>query len=163
MVINCLVNRGGYLGLTLIAMSGLCSSFTFQFWWRLNAKKGILKIIPKLMFTHYYRKWGLHIPSATRVGPGLVIWHPIGIVINPKVKIGNNCSIFQFVSIGEEKGKNAIIGDNVTIGPNVSIVGGVKIGNNVKIGAGTVVIHDVPDNCTTVGNPNRIIYPKTGS
>lgn len=153
---------GGYLGLTLIAMSGLCSSFTFQFWWRLNAKKGILKIIPKLMFTHYYRKWGLHIPSATRIGPGLVIWHPIGIVINPKVKIGNNCSIFQFVSIGEEKSKNAIIGDNVTIGPNVSIVGGVKIGNNVKIGAGTVVIHDVPDNCTTVGNPNRIIYPKTG-
>lgn len=152
--------RGGYLGLTLIALTGFCQSFTFQFWWRLNAKRGVFRIIPRLMFTHYYRKYGLHIPSATKIGPGLVIWHPIGVVINNKAVIGKNCSIFQFVSIGQEKDKNAVIGDNVTIGPNVSIVGGVKIGNNVRIGAGTVVIHDVPDNCTTVGNPNRIIYPK---
>ena len=123
----------------------------------MSGSGGVFGFISRYFFNHFKRKWGLHIPYNTDIGPGLIIWHPVGVVINPKVKIGANCSIFQFVSIGEEKGKNATIGDNVIIGPNVSIVGGVNIGDNVKIGAGTVVIKDVPDNCTTVGNPNRII------
>ncbi len=143
--------------LFFIALTGFCQSFTFQFWWRLNRKKGFFKFITKTIFTHYYRKWGLHIPSVTNIGPGLILLHPLSLVINPKVRIGKNCEIFQFVSIGESKGKAAIIGDNVSIGPNVCIVGGVKIGSNVKIGAGTVVINDIPDNCTSVGNPNRVI------
>lgn len=74
-----------------------------------------------------------------------------------KTKIGKNCNISQFLTIGSNKGTPATIGDNVYIGPGVCIVEDVKIGNNVKIGAGTVVVHDVPDNATTVGNPNRII------
>ena len=50
------------------------------------------------------------------------------------------------------------LGDNVDVGANVVVIGGVRIGNNVKIGAGSVVTKDVPDNCTVVGNPARIIY-----
>lgn len=50
-----------------------------------------------------------------------------------------------------------IIGDNVTLGVNVTIIGGITIGNNVIIGAGSVVVHDIPNNSVAVGNPCRVI------
>lgn len=109
------------------------------------------------MYSRISSRHCIQIPVLTQIGPGLYIGHGIGIVINPKTKIGCNCNISQFLTIGSSKGTPATIGDNVYIGPGVCIVEDVKIGNNVKIGAGTVVIHDVPDGVTTVGNPNRII------
>ena len=54
-------------------------------------------------------------------------------------------------------GKGPIIGDNVFIGAGAKIIGNVKIGNNVKIGAGSVVVEDIPDNCTVVMHKPRII------
>jgi len=89
--------------------------------------------------------------------------HPIGIVIHPDVEIGNNCTIFQNVTIGygkynEETRRNVPkIGNNVRIYANAIIIGGITIGDNVKIGAGSVVINDIPDNVTVVGNPATII------
>lgn len=112
------------------------------------------------MFRRISNKFGLQIPPSTQIGPGLYIGHGIGIIINGKTTIGKNCNISQFLTIGSNKGTPATIGDNVYIGPHVCIVEDVKIGNNVKIGAGTVVINDVPDGATTVGNPNRIIIKK---
>lgn len=50
----------GREALTLIALSGLCQSFTFQFWWRLSAKRSWTRLIPRLIFTHYSRKWGIY-------------------------------------------------------------------------------------------------------
>ena len=73
-------------------------------------------------------------------------------------QIGENCTIFQGVSIGSVRGKgNPQIGDNVVFGANSTIVGDIKIGNNVFIGAGAVVTSDIPDNSVVVGNPGRII------
>lgn len=131
----------------------------WSFWFRLCQSKTIfpLQFLAKVMKRHLSNKYGILIPSSTIIGPGLYLGHGIGIVINGKTKIGKNCNISQFLTIGSNKGTPATIGDNVYIGPGVCIVEDVKIGNNVKIGAGTVVIHDVPDNATTVGNPNRII------
>lgn len=150
---------GGNKSLIINAFIGINHRLAFQFWLRLLASnpRGIIKIISKLMHRHYKVKYGLQIPASTIIGPGLYIGHGISIVINGNTKIGSNCNISQFLTIGSNKGTPATIGDNVYIGPNVCIVEDVKIGNNVKIGAGTIVIHDVPDNCTTVGNPNRII------
>ncbi len=83
-----------------------------------------------------------------------------GIIVSHYAKIGKNCSIFQQVTIGEDlKTANvaATIGDNVLIGAGAKIIGNVFIGNNVKIGANAVVVDDVPDNCTVVGVPARIV------
>ena len=83
--------------------------------------------------------------------------HLIGIAIAKSVKIGKNCVIFQNVTIGVKNEKAPEIGDNVIIYPNSVIFGGVRIGNNSKIGAGSVVLHDVPENCVVEGNPAKVI------
>lgn len=146
------------ISLILISLTGLCPAFTYVFWFRLAGLNGIMGLVSKFKHRRLFQKYGVYIPRNTSIGGGLVIWHPISIVINPKAIIGKNCDLFQMVTIGEWNHSAASIGDNVYIGPNTSIVGGVMIGNNVKIGSGTVVIKDIPDNCTSVGNPNRNIF-----
>lgn len=89
--------------------------------------------------------------------------HPIGICINGNAKIGNNCTIWQNVTIGDGfKEKNGsrypTIGDNVVIFANSVVIGGVNIGDNAIIGAGSVVVDDVPANTTVAGNPAKPIH-----
>lgn len=80
-----------------------------------------------------------------------------GIIVSYYAKIGSNCTINQQVTIAEDNEKAAVIGDNVFIGTGAKILGNVHIGNNVRIGANAVVVKDVPDNCTVVGIPARIV------
>lgn len=82
-----------------------------------------------------------------------------GIIIHHSSVIGFNATIFHQVTIAGDinRGGSAIIGDNCIIGSGAKIIGGVKIGNNVKIGANSVVIYDIPDNCTVVGIPAKIV------
>lgn len=80
-----------------------------------------------------------------------------GIIIHYKASIGENCTIYQQVTIGGKNSKAAKIGNNVSIGAGAKIIGGVNIGNNVIIGANTVVTKDIPDNSTVVGAQMRIL------
>lgn len=81
-----------------------------------------------------------------------------GIMVSHYAKIGKNAVIYQQVTIAQgEVETSAIIGDNCFIGAGAKILGNVHIGNNVKIGANAVIVKDIPDNYTAVGNPARII------
>ena len=80
-----------------------------------------------------------------------------GIYISRYASIGENCRIYQNVTIGEVCGFAPTIGNGCLIGAGAVIIGGVKIGNDVKIGAGAVVSCDVEDNCTVVSPKQRII------
>lgn len=90
-------------------------------------------------------------------GPGFVLVHTFGIVINSEVIAGKNVIIEHCVTIGAEKGKSPVLGDNIFIGAGAKIIGGIKVGNNVKIGANAVVVKDVPDNVTVAGVPAEIV------
>ena len=81
-----------------------------------------------------------------------------GIFISRYARIGAGCRIYQNVTIGQAGGLCAPqIGDGCLIGAGAVIVGDIRIGNHVKIGAGAVVSRDVPDYCTVVSQPPRII------
>ncbi len=82
-------------------------------------------------------------------------------VIGETAIIGDNVSLYQGVTLGGvsfNKGKrHPTIGNHVVIGCNACVLGNINIGSNVRIGAGSVVLKDVPDDCTVVGVPGRIV------
>ena len=82
-----------------------------------------------------------------------------GIVISNQAKIGKGVTILQQVTIGVKYigGKASLVGDDVLIGAGAKVLGEIKIGNHVRIGANAVVLTDVPDGATAVGNPAKII------
>lgn len=99
----------------------------------------------------------IQISRHTKIGYGLYISHGGPVVVNPTTIIGNNCNLSQFVTVGSNEAKAAVIGDNVYIGPNCCIVEDVEIGNNVTIGAGSVVTKNLPENSTCAGNYAKVL------
>lgn len=101
---------------------------------------------------------GCTIPYTAVLEKGVIIAHFHGIVLNMKCFVGKGSVIYQNVTLGGINGKfGPSIGINCTIGAGAVILGDVNIGNNVKIGANAVVLKDVPDNCTVVGVPGKIV------
>lgn len=87
---------------------------------------------------------------------GLILPHPLGVVINPLASIGSNCVIYQGVTIGSRKGPAApSIGDRVVVWPGAVVLGDIVIGSDAQIGPNAVVINDVAPGVTVVGNPAR--------
>jgi serine O-acetyltransferase len=99
---------------------------------------------------------GAEISLGTRIGGGLLLPHPTGIVIHPDSVIGPNCIIFQQVTLGSGENGSPRIGGHVDIGAGAKILGAVCIGDHAKIGANAVVLTDVPAFATAVGIPARL-------
>ena len=114
---------------------------------------------PAALFLYRYNAWISHalIGRGADFGPGFVLVHSIGVVINSDVKAGRNLVIEHGVTIGAEKFKSPRLGDNVFIGAGAKIIGGVTIGNDVRIGANAVVTQDLPNGATAVGVPAKVI------
>jgi serine O-acetyltransferase len=100
---------------------------------------------------------GADIPLNSRLGGGLLLPHPNGIVIHPSAVVGPNCLIFQQVTLGEASGGVPTIGGHVDIGAGAKILGSVTVCDHARIGANAVVIQDVPQSRTAVGIPARIL------
>lgn len=117
-----------------------------------------MKLLAILMWRLIHILFSCYIPYTVEMGKGVNIAHGVGIVIHQNVKVGANTLIYQNVTLGGRNGKGGpVIGENCIIGSGACVLGEIKIGNNVKIGANAVVVKDVPDNCTVVGVPARII------
>lgn len=114
----------------------------------------------ELYFNKLQSKYSIWISPSCKIGHNFKMIHLDGITIGSGAIIGNNCKIYQQVTIGKDKDKFPIIGDDVTIYSGAKIIGGVKIGNNVVVGANAVVTKDVPDNCVVAGIPAKIIKKK---
>ena len=100
---------------------------------------------------------GADIPINTRIGGGLLLHHPIGVVIHPSVRIGTNCMIQSGVVLGWEADGTPTIGDGVELGAGAKVIGRVTIGHGARIGANAVVLKDVPAGATAVGAPARVL------
>ena len=107
------------------------------------------------------RKTGIEIHPGATIGKGLFIDHGSGVIIGEITVIGNNVTLYQGVTLGgtgKEKGKrHPTLEDNVMVSAGAKILGSFTIGENAKIGAGSVVLEEVPPNCTVVGVPGRIV------
>lgn len=107
------------------------------------------------------RKTGIEIHPGASIGKSLFIDHGMGVVIGETAIIGDNVTIFHYVTLGwtgKEKGKrHPTIGNNVLIGSGAKVFGNIIIGDNVKIGANSVILNDVPDGVTIVGIPGKIV------
>lgn len=107
------------------------------------------------------RKTGIEIHPGAEIGENFFIDHGNVVIIGETAVVGNNVTLYQGVTLGgtgKEHGKrHPTIGDNVMISAGAKIIGSFRIGENSKIGAGSVVIEEVPPNCTVVGVPGRIV------
>ncbi len=104
---------------------------------------------------------GIEIHPGATIGKGLMIDHGTGVVIGETAQIGDGCTIYQGVTLGgtgKDVGKrHPTLGNNVMVGAGAKVLGPFYIGDNTKIAANAVVLEEIPENCTAVGIPARIV------
>lgn len=107
------------------------------------------------------RRTGIEIHPGAQIGKGLFIDHGAGVIIGETTIIGDNCTLYQGVTLGgtgKEHGKrHPTLGNNVMVSAGAKVLGSFKIGDNSKIGSGSVVLEEVPPNSTVVGVPGRVV------
>ena len=119
------------------------------------------KFLARLISEPSKRRTGIEIHPGATIGKNLLIDHGNGVVIGETTEIGDNCTIYQCVTLGgtgKDKGKrHPTIGNNVLIGAGAKVLGPFKVGDNSRIAAGAVVLNEIPENATAVGVPARVV------
>ncbi len=120
-----------------------------------------MRLIARWISQRCVRRLNIEIHPAATIGRRFFIDHGTGVVIGETTEIGDDCTIYQGVTLGgtgKDKGKrHPTLGNNVMVGSGAKVLGPIKIGNNVRIAAGAVVLTDIPDNCTAVGIPAKVV------
>lgn len=127
---------------------------------RASHRRGLLNGVARRIAVARHCFWsivtGADIPLGVQIGGGLILPHPNGVVVHPAAIIGNNCILFQQVTLGTREGRGLPrLGDGVDVGPGAKILGGVIIGDYAVIGANAVVIHDVAPGDIVAGIPAK--------
>ena len=106
---------------------------------------------------------GVSLPPETTVGPGLMILHFGGIVINGSAVLGADCTLHHGVTIGNRVsgGRSPQLGDRVMVGAGAKVLGDITVGHDAEIGANAVVVTALPDGAVAVGIPARVVRVKT--
>ncbi|MHB8462094.1 MAG: serine O-acetyltransferase [Vulcanimicrobiaceae bacterium] len=104
---------------------------------------------------------GIEIHPAAKIGRGVLIDHGMGVVIGETVEIGDDCTIYQGVTLGgtslSHGKRHPTLGRGVIVGVNAAVLGAITIGDNARIGGGSVVVKDVPPGASVVGVPARVV------
>lgn len=104
---------------------------------------------------------GIEIHPGATIGRRLVIDHGTGIVIGETAEVGDDCLLYQGVTLGgtgKDVGKrHPTLGNNVMVGSGAKVLGPFKVGNNARIASNSVVLREVPENATVVGVPGRVV------
>ena len=135
-------------------------SYRLAHWFYMRKYYTIARIISQ----RARNKTGIEIHPGATIGKGLFIDHGMGVVIGETAVVGDNCLLYQGVTLGgtgKDKGKrHPTLGNNVLVGAGAKVLGPFTVGNNVKIAANAVVLNAIPDDCTAVGVPARIVRRK---
>ncbi|MBQ4617854.1 MAG: serine O-acetyltransferase [Clostridia bacterium] len=119
------------------------------------------KFLARWISQRCVRRTNIEIHPDATIGKRLFIDHGTGVVIGETTEIGDDCTIYQGVTLGgtgKDKGKrHPTLGNHVMVGSGAKVLGPIRIGNNVRIAAGAVVLSDIPDNSTAVGVPARVV------
>jgi serine O-acetyltransferase len=117
-------------------------------------------LLARTLSTRSRRKFGVEIHPAATIGRRFLIDHGMGIVIGETCVIGDDCMIYQGVTLGgtgKQSGKrHPTLENNVTVGVGASVLGNITLHEGAKVGGGAVVVKDVPAYCTVVGVPGHI-------
>ena len=118
--------------------------------------------LPARLISHLGRALtGIEIHPCAQIGEKFFIDHGMGVVIGETTVIGDNCHLYQGVTLGGTSTKRAkrhpTLGEGVVVGAGAKIIGAVNIGDGAKIGAGSVVVTNVPPNATVIGVPGHIV------
>ena len=119
------------------------------------------KFLARWISQRCVRRTNIEIHPDATIGKRLFIDHGTGVVIGETTEIGDDCTIYQGVTLGgtgKDKGKrHPTLGNHVMVGSGAKVLGPIHIGNHVRIAAGAVVLNDIPDHCTAVGVPARVV------
>jgi serine O-acetyltransferase len=122
------------------------------------------KFLARYISQRTRHKTGIEIHPGATIGKRLVIDHGMGIVIGETTEIGDDCLIYQGVTLGgtgKDTGKrHPTIGNNVLIGCGAKVLGPFKVGDNSRVAANAVVLSEIPADCTAVGSPARVVKKK---
>ena len=125
----------------------------FQFW---CARHGLPTIFAAKLLFWFFK---IEISKHARIGPGLRLPHPMGLIIAPNVTVGPDCDLYADVRLvlahGAKEGPQ--IGRHVFLGDGAKVVGNVKVGDHAVIGVSSVVTKDIPANATAIGIPAKVI------
>ena len=120
-----------------------------------------IKFIARWISQRSRHKTGIEIHPGATIGKGFFIDHGMGVVIGETTIIGDNCTIYQNVTLGgtgKDTGKrHPTLGNNVLVGSGAKVLGPFTVGDNARIAAGAVVLSEVPANATAVGVPARVV------
>jgi len=121
-----------------------------------------IPLIPRLL-SHLNRlATGIEIHPGAKIGKRVFIDHGMGVVIGETAEIGNNCLLYQGVTLGgtgKSHGKrHPTLMENVVVGAGAKVLGSITVGSNTRIGAGSVVVRNVEENSTVVGVPGRVVH-----
>lgn len=117
--------------------------------------------IARIISQHARHRTGIEIHPGAKIGKGFFIDHGMGVVIGETAEIGDNCLLYQGVTLGgtgKDKGKrHPTLGNNIMVGSGAKVLGPINVGDNCKIAANAVVLKDVPPNSTAVGVPAKVV------
>ena len=104
---------------------------------------------------------GVEIHPGAKIGQRVFIDHGMGVVIGETAIVGDDCTIYQGVTLGgtslQRVKRHPTLGRHVVVGSNASVIGAISLGDNARVGSGSVVVRDVPANATVVGIPAHLV------
>ena len=125
-------------------------------------------LVPRLISHANRLLTGIEIHPGATIGEALFIDHGMGVVIGETTEIGDNCHLYQGVTLGgtstKHEKRHPTLKDDVSVGAGAKLIGAITVGDHASIGAGSVVVTNVPDNATVVGVPGHVVsYRDPGS